>query len=181
MRSARGAALLALVLGALGAPAMAAGFALTSPAVADGARLPLANAGPGECGGGNVSLPLHWSNAPDGTKSFAVVVIDVDGGRGLGSVHWVAYGIAPQTSELAAGIGTTPSSAFVGGSNTRKMATYYGPCGRPGDQPHLYAYTVIACDIDTRALPPGLTRDALFTALAGHALTSATLVARYGR
>jgi len=93
VKSAPAGALLALVFGALGAPALAAGFALTSSAVADGARLPLANAGPGDCGGANVSLPLRWSNAPAATKSFAVVVIDVDGGRGLGSVHWVAYGI----------------------------------------------------------------------------------------
>jgi len=61
------------------------------------------------------------------------------------------------------------------------MTTYYGPCSRPGDEPHHYAYTVIACDIDTRTLPPGLTRDALFSALTGHALTSATFVVRYGR
>ena len=107
--------------------------------------------------------------------------MDIDGGRGLTSVHWVAYGIAPDATGMAAGVGTTPSAAFVGGSNTRKMATYYGPCGRVGDQLHHYAYSVIAADFDTRSLAPGLTRDALLGALDGHALGSATLVVRYGR
>ncbi len=181
MLRAAGVALLALVLAAAPFPASAAGFLVTSPAVTDGARLPAANAGPDECGGGNVSLPLHWANAPAETKSFAIVVIDLDGGRGLISIHWVAYGIGPQTTDLPAGFGTNASSAFVGGQNTRKLATYYGPCGRPGDAPHHYAYTVIACDIDTRSLAPGLTHDGLFAALAGHALTSSTLVVTYGR
>lgn len=174
-------ALIVLLVAAIAYPASAAGFTLTSPAVADGARIPTPNAGPGACLGGNVSLPLRWANAPAETKSFAVVVVDLDGAGGLLSVHWVAYGISPQTMELPAGFGTTSSTAFVGGQNTRKMTTYYGPCSRPGDAPHHYAFTVIACDIDTRTLAPGLTRDGLFAALAGHALTSSSLVVTYSR
>jgi Raf kinase inhibitor-like YbhB/YbcL family protein len=174
-------ALVVLLIAALAYPANAAGFAVASPAVADGGRIPTANAGPDACLGGNVSLPLRWMNAPPDTKSFAVVVVDLDGAGGLLSVHWVAYGISAQTAELPAGFGTVASSAFVGGQNTRKMTTYYGPCSRPGDAPHHYAFTVIACDIDTRTLPPGLTRDGLFAALAGHALTSSSLVVTYSR
>jgi Raf kinase inhibitor-like YbhB/YbcL family protein len=162
-------------------PVRAAGFDLTSPAVADGARLPLENAGPAECGGKNVSLPLRWTNAPSGTRSFAVLAIDLDGGRGLTSVHWVAYGIAPDATGLPAGIGSAASTAYVGGTNTRKLSTYFGPCSRPGDEPHHYAFTVLALDFDSRALPPGLTRDALFAVAQGHALGSASLFVRYGR
>ena len=170
----------ALALGAV-APALAAPFSLTSPAVADGARVPAANAGPDACLGQNVSLPLRWTDPPPTTKSFAVVIYDIDGRSGTGTVHWVAYGIAPETRELPAGFGTTASPAFIGGTNARNVPTYFGPCGRPGDAPHHYAFTVIACDIDTRTLSPGLTREALFAALQGHALTSATLVLTYGR
>jgi Raf kinase inhibitor-like YbhB/YbcL family protein len=171
----------ALVLGAV-APALAAPFALTSPAVADGARVPTANAGPDACLGQNVSLPLRWTDPPAETKSFAVVVYDIDGRSGAGgTVHWVAYGIAPETRELPAGFGTAASPAFIGGTNSRNQSTYFGPCGRPGDAPHHYAFTVIACDSDTRTLAPGLTRDALFAALQGHALKSSTIVLTYGR
>jgi Raf kinase inhibitor-like YbhB/YbcL family protein len=170
----------ALLLGAT-APVLAAPFTLTSPAVSDGARVPTANAGPDACLGQNVSLPLRWTDPPAATKSFAVVVYDIDGRSGTGTVHWVAYGIAPETRELPAGFGTHPSPAFIGGTNTRNVPTYFGPCGRPGDSPHHYSFTVIACDIDTRSLAPGLTRDALFAALQGHALSSATLVLTYGR
>jgi len=171
---------LALVCGAA-APALAAPFALSSSAVTDGARVPVANAGPADCLGQNVSLPMRWTDPPAATKSFAVVIYDIDGRSGTGTVHWVAYGIAPETRDLPAGFGTTASPAFIGGTNARNVQTYFGPCGRPGDAPHHYAFTVIACDMDTRTLAPGLTRDALFAALQGHALGSATLVLTYGR
>ena len=57
--------------------------------------------------GKNVSLPLRWANVPADTKSFAVVVMDIDGGRGLTSVHWVAYGIAPDATAASAGMNTS--------------------------------------------------------------------------
>jgi phosphatidylethanolamine-binding protein (PEBP) family uncharacterized protein len=71
-------------------------FTLTSAAFKDGEVVPAKYAGahPGRnCGGDNVSPQLSWSNAPEKTKSFAMVMTDPEGGRGLGSVHWVAYGI----------------------------------------------------------------------------------------
>ena len=69
-------------------------FTLSSPAFSDNAMLPLKYAGGVLCGsdsrGGNISPPLAWSSPPAGTKSFAVLMIDPDGQRGIGSVHWVA-------------------------------------------------------------------------------------------
>jgi phosphatidylethanolamine-binding protein (PEBP) family uncharacterized protein len=69
-------------------------FTLSSPAFDDNAMLPLKFAGGVLCGsdsrGGNISPPLAWSNPPAGTKSFAVLMIDPDVQRGIGSVHWVA-------------------------------------------------------------------------------------------
>ena len=54
----------------------------------------------------------RWlADPPARTKSFAVLMIDPDGRRGLGSVHWVAYGIAAARTEVKQGEGDTPSSA----------------------------------------------------------------------
>ena len=79
-------------------------FTLSSPAFSDDGMLPLKYAGGTLCGkdshGGNISPPLAWSNPPPGTKSFAVIMIDPDGRRGLGSVHWVAYGIPGRSNRL---------------------------------------------------------------------------------
>ena len=53
------------------------------------------------CVGDNVSPELSWSGAPDGTRSFALTMVDPEGRAGLGVFHWVAYGIAPSTTSFA--------------------------------------------------------------------------------
>jgi Raf kinase inhibitor-like YbhB/YbcL family protein len=161
-------------------------FALSSPAFADDAVLPLKYAGGTLCGkdsrGGNTSPPLAWINPPSGTKSFAVVMIDPDGRRGLGSVHWLAYNIPASRTALQEGEGGAPPPADVTpGKNSRGTAGYTRPCGPPADAPHHYVIDVLALDLAPGALPAGLDRDQLFAALAGHSLGPASLVVRYRR
>jgi Raf kinase inhibitor-like YbhB/YbcL family protein len=162
------------------APA-AAPFALTSPKLQDGAFLDKRFAGPDACGGDNVSLPLQWSNAPANTKSFAVILYDFEGGRGSGVVHWIAYGIAPDVTSLAEGEGTNPSPRLTGGSNMRKMATYFGPCAPATDPPHHYIYGVYALDVPKDELPGGLTRDQFLEKIKGRVLGLVSLVTPYRR
>jgi hypothetical protein len=178
---------LALALVAAGAAASAAErhFTLSSPAFRDDATLPLKYAGGALCGsdskGGNLSPSLAWSNPPAGTKSFAVLMIDPDGRRGLGSVHWVAYGIAPTRTGLTEGEGDAPSKDITGGKNSRGTLVYTGPCGPPADAPHHYVIDVIALDLAPDAVPAGLDRDQFLKAIDGHSLGPASLVARYRR
>src|SRR5205085_12099232 len=81
-------------------------LSVSSPALADNGMLAKANAASERnCGGENVSPPVGWSDAPAGTRSFAIVMTDPDGGRGLGSVHWIAYGVAPTVTSLPEGGG----------------------------------------------------------------------------
>lgn len=182
------ALVLALVLALPLAAAAAAApqlFALSSPAFADDAPLPLKYAGGSWCGagkaGGNVSPPLAWSGPPPAARSFAVVMIDPDGRRGLGSVHWVAYGIAADRTALKEGEGNGAGAALVEGRNSRGTTGYTGPCGPPADGPHHYVIDVIALDLAPDALRAGLDRDQLLQAIAGHSLGPASLVARYRR
>jgi Raf kinase inhibitor-like YbhB/YbcL family protein len=161
-------------------------FTLTSPAFTDDAVLPLKYAGGTLCAadsrGGNVSPPLAWSNPPAGTKSFAVLMIDPDGRRGLGSVHWVAYGIPATRAGLQEGAGGTAASADITeGKNSRGSLGYTGPCGPPVDGPHHYVIDVIALDLAPGDLPAGLDRDQLLKAIDGHSLRPASLVVRYRR
>ena len=160
-------------------------FTLSSPAFGDDGLLPLKYAGAMLCGkdsrGGNVSPPLAWSASPAGTKSYAVVMIDPDGRRGLGSVHWVAYGIARDRTALPEGAGNPGANAVVDGKNSRGTLGYTGPCGPPADAPHHYVIDVIALDLAPGALQPGLSRDQLLTAIVGHSLGPASLVVRYRR
>lgn len=161
-------------------------FTLSSPAFSDDGVLPIKYAGGVICGkesrGGNVSPPLSWSNPPPGTKSFAVVMIDPDGRRGLGSVHWVAYGIPAERTGLKEGEGDISAKAGItNGKNSRGMSGYSGPCGPPLDAPHHYVIDVLALDLPPGSLPAGLDRDQLLQATAGHSLGPASLVVRYRR
>jgi Raf kinase inhibitor-like YbhB/YbcL family protein len=161
-------------------------FTLSSPAFDDDAMLPLKYAGGVLCGsdsrGGNISPPLAWSSPPAGTKSFAVLMIDPDGQRGIGSVHWVAYGIPAERRELKEGEGGMPPTADItNGKNSRGAMGYTGPCGPPVDAPHHYVIDVIALDLAPDAFQPGLDRDQLLKSIAGHSLGPASLVVRYRR
>jgi hypothetical protein len=158
-------------------------FTLSSPAFKDGAQLTKKNGGVNpanpNCVGENVSPPLAWSNVPEGTKSLAIVVADPDGQNGLGSVHWVAYGIAPSLTGLAEGEGSKPSNKFVGGKGSGGKDVYSGPCPPAGTGFHHYIFTLIATNLDPKDLPPGLTREELFAKLKGHAKRGSGLVAIY--
>ena len=174
----------AIAIGGAGGAALAAdAFALTSATFKDGALLPkmAGNNLPGNanCVGRNVSPELHWSGAPEGTKSFALTMVDPEGRRGLGVNHWVAYGISAETTSLAEGEATQPTDKFVGGKSTQGVGVYSGPCTPPGS-PHHYTFVIIATDLDVKDLPPGLTLPELQEKLSGHAKAAAGLVGLYG-
>jgi Raf kinase inhibitor-like YbhB/YbcL family protein len=98
-------------------------------------------------------------------------MIDPDGQRGIGSVHWVAYGIPANRRELKEGEGGTPSTADItNGKNSRGTMGYAGPCGPPIDAPHHYVIDVIALDVAPDAFQPGLDREQLLKLIAGHSL-----------
>ena len=147
--------------------------------------LALKYAGGAQCGGGgrggDVSPPLAWSSPPAGTKSFAVLMIDPDGRRGIGSVHWVAYGIPATRTGLKEGEGGAPSQAITEGRNSRGSMRYLGPCGRLTDAPHHYVIDVLALDLAPGALQPGLDREQFLKAVDGHSLGPASLVVRFRR
>ena len=174
------AVLLAALAFCCNAAALAAEpFALTSTTFKDGAVMPkkVANnvADNANCVGGNVSPQLAWSGAPEGTRSFALTMVDPEGRRGLGTHHWVAYGIPPDVTSLAEGEASKPSDRYVGGKSTQGVGAYSGPCTPPGS-PHHYTFVVIATDLDPKELPPGLTLPELWDKLRGHAKAAAGLV-----
>jgi Raf kinase inhibitor-like YbhB/YbcL family protein len=175
-------ALVAASLCATPAARAAEPFTLTSPAYADNAPLAAKNAGDRKdnpnCVGQSISPPLQWANPPTGTQSFALLLVDPEGRLGLGVVHMVTYGIPAAVTGFAEGELSKPSDKFVGGKSTMGLPVYFGPCTPPGDW-HHYTFTLIATDLDPKALQPGMTRDELFTALTGHAKGAAGLVVRF--
>jgi Raf kinase inhibitor-like YbhB/YbcL family protein len=157
-------------------------FGLTSPAFTDNAPLATKYAGDRKdnpnCVGESISPPLKWTSPPNGTRSFALLLIDPEGRGGLGVVHMVVYGIPADVNAFAEGELSKPSDKFVGGKSTMGLPTYFGPCTPPGDW-HHYTFTLIATDLDPKALQPGMTRDELNAALAGHTKGAVGLIGRF--
>lgn len=160
-------------------------FSLTSSAFKDGTMLEKKSAGNNpknpNCIGENVSPPLSWSNPPAGTKSYALLMLDPEGRQGLGVSHWVAYGIPASVTGFAEGETSQLSDKYVGGKGTQGLGHYLGPCTPPATGMHHYTFTLIATDLDPKALPPGLTRDQLLAKLEGHTKGAAGLVGLFGR
>jgi Raf kinase inhibitor-like YbhB/YbcL family protein len=159
-------------------------FTLSSPSFKDGERLAVKNAGNNKsnpnCVGENVSPALSWSNPPEGTKSFAILMFDPEGRPPGGVSHWVAYGIPASVTGFAEGEVSKPSDKYVGGTSLMKLSNYFGPCTPPGPQ-HHYTFTLMATDLEPTALAPGLTRDEAIKALDGHVKQATGLIGTFSK
>jgi Raf kinase inhibitor-like YbhB/YbcL family protein len=152
----------ALTIAFAASAAAADPFTLTSSTFKDGQLMPrkVANTNPNNanCVGENVSPQLSWSGAPEGTRSFAILMEDPEGRGGAGVHHWVSYGIPASVTSFAEGEVSKASEKYVGGKSTQGVGNYSGPCTPPGT-PHHYTFVVIATDLDPKELPAGLTRE----------------------
>jgi hypothetical protein len=150
-------------------------FKLESGAFAEGASIPKDHS----CEGKNRAPPLHWSGAPAGAKSFALIVDDPDAPDPAAPkrvwVHWVMYNIAPTVTSLAEGISQAPAGALDGVNDWNK-AGYGGPCppiGRHRYFHRLYALDTVLPDLQNP------TKSALLQAMQGHILAQAVLMGTY--
>ena len=151
---------------------------VTSSAFAEGKPIPKKYAYRGE--GANVSPPLSWSGAPEGTKSFALLVEDPDAPsprnpRPKPWVHWVLYDIPAGVTSLAEG-----QSSGTQGKNDFGEPAYGGPMPPPGSGTHRYFFKVYALDKELK-LPAGATRDQVLAAMQGHILAQGELYGTYAR
>ncbi len=157
---------------------------LTSPTIPDNGTLAIKNACSDKqrspnCVGENISPPLTWSGVPEGTKSFVLLLFDPEGRAPAGVSHMVVYGIPASVTGFAEGELSQPSDKFVGGKSTMEKAVYFGPGTPPNTDWHHNTWTLVAADLDPKALQPGLTREELAAALKDHVKGSAGLVTRF--
>jgi Raf kinase inhibitor-like YbhB/YbcL family protein len=168
------ASIMTLALGFATAAADAAElFTLKSTTFADGKIMPkkVANSTANmpnnpNCVGANVSPQLSWSNVPDGTKSFVLLMIDPEGRGGAGVNHWVAYGIPASVTGFAEDEVSKQTDKYVGGKSTQGVAFYSGPCTPPNQMAHHYTFAPIATDLAPTELAPGLTKEEVTAKLA---------------
>ncbi len=151
-------------------------FKLRSPAFGPGGEIPVKYA----CDGSEVSPPLRWTDPPEGTKSFALTVDDLDSTSGVLG-HWLLYGIPATLRELHEGIPRQDAVPGIGsqGLNDLGAVGYSGPCPPPGPG-HRYAYTLYALDTLVSLLPRN-TRADLRKAIYGRIVERVKLIGRYKR
>jgi hypothetical protein len=137
------------------------------------------------CTGENRSPQLNWSNAPEGTKSFAVTMYDPDAPTGSGWWHWVVFDIPADTKEFPAGAGSPNGKGMpplAVQSMTDFGATGYGgPCPPPGHGPHQYIVTIYALKTAKLGLDERAGAAMVGFNLNQQMLAKASLVFYYGR
>jgi Raf kinase inhibitor-like YbhB/YbcL family protein len=158
-------------------------FTLSSPDFSEGGTIAIAQVFT-DCKGSNVSPALKWSGAPEGTKSFALLVHDPDAPTGSGWWHWLAFNIPAGTSSLAAGAGDPKKSQMpagtVQGRNDYGMSGYGGPCPPPG-KPHHYHFRLYALKVAKLEVPADASAAAISFNVRAQALGTAELTGLYGR
>lgn len=128
-------------------------FKITSRSVQEGEMFNKKNIFKG-CGGENLSPELSWSEAPKGTKSFAVTMFDPDAPTGSGWRHWLVYNISSDVMGLSEGASLSlPEGALMGKNDWGELA-YGGPCPPSGHGKHRYVITVYALDTERVDLDP---------------------------
>ena len=70
-----------------------------------------------------------------------------------------------------------PSDKYIGGTSTKRLATFGGPCPPPGS-PHHYLFQIVATDLNPMDLPFGLTLPELQEKLKGHRKGESSIVGR---
>lgn len=115
------------------------------------------------CTGKNLSPELYWENVPQGTKSFAITMYDLDAPTGSGFWHWIVFDIPLGTVELVEGAGDPsknllPPGAIQGNTDIGQPG-YVGPCPPAGQGDHQYIITLYALNTaklgpDAKATPP---------------------------
>ncbi|MDK3016435.1 YbhB/YbcL family Raf kinase inhibitor-like protein [Pseudodonghicola flavimaris] len=145
---------LALV-GAMASAAGAAPFRLSSSTIAEGVQMGRDQVFAGfGCSGGNLSPQLSWSDAPEGTKSFALSAYDPDAPTGSGWWHWSVVNIPADVTALEPGASGT--AAMPAGAreivNDYGVSSFGGACPPPGEV-HRYVFTIHALPVETLELP----------------------------
>lgn len=152
-------------------------FALTSTAFSNEEPIPPRYA----CDGSDLSPPLHWVGAPDGIKSFALVVSDSDAPNGTW-YHWAIFDLSSKLAALPEGAkgGGLRAAAREAINDFRKMG-YGGPCPPHGHGVHHYRFQLMALDVAKLALPRTATCREVEAAAKLHILATADLIGTYAR
>lgn len=132
------------------------------------------------CLGEDLSPPLDWAGAPDGTRSLALTLRDPDAPHGT-FTHWLVYALPADSLGLSEGVTPNPqlpNGAYQGTNSFGKIG-YGGPCPPPGPA-HRYVFTLYALNT-IPALAPGASIEDFLHAIDGQIADRTELTTLFGR
>lgn len=135
--------------------------------------------------GYNVSPHLKWENIPEGTKSFAITMYDIDAPSGSGWWHWLAFNIPADLTEFDTNAGditqTILPEAVVQSINDYGTKGYGGPCPPIGHGYHQYMITIHALAVEKLDLNEDTNPPIVGFNILANTIQKASLVAYYKR
>jgi Raf kinase inhibitor-like YbhB/YbcL family protein len=129
-------------------------------------------------GRGGTQPAFKFSNAPQGTVSYAIIFHDLDVAlmNGTGDVlHWLAWNIPASANGIPEG--KLPEGS-VQGNNIAGQPGYFGPGAPAGPRYHHYVFELYALNANLD-LPPTASRDDLLKAMQGKVTAKAAYVGRF--
>ena len=171
------------------AQAQNAAFTLSIDGFADGDDIPVrfSQAAERALPGGGTSPAMYWENAPAGTQSFVVNMLDLDYAPNRGTrtqVHWVVWNIPGSAMGLEE---NQPQGDMLPNGATQISATgrvYRGPGAGASGPKHHYLFEVYALDTALSVMAsddPIVTRDAVLAAMEGHVLGKSVYMGMFRR
>ncbi|MBC2857205.1 YbhB/YbcL family Raf kinase inhibitor-like protein [Cetobacterium sp. 2A] len=134
----------------------------------------------------SLSIPLQWTNPPEGTKQFALVMQDFDAIPvcGFSWIHWVAL-IPVNYTELPENASQVDVNLIQGVNSSispfrkldKKAASHFGGPAPP-DKDHTYTFTIFALDKEIK-LENGFYLNYLYKDMKNHILGIAELEGIY--
>ncbi len=151
-------------------------LSLSSTAFKEGDKIPVKYS----CDGQDISPPLAWSEPPQSTRVFALIMDDPDAPGGV-FTHWVLFNLPANIRQLGEGILAQErlQNGALQGKNDFGSIGYGGPC-LPRGTAHRYLFTLYALDraLDTE---PGASKKEVLDTIKGHILARGQLTGTYQR
>ena len=150
-------------------------FTLASSSFRNSGRIPAKFAKNAIPGGRNISPELHWKNPPAGTKSFALICIDMNP-VARRWIHWMVINIPPEANSIpenASGKRKMPGESL-------ELRNSFGDNGWGGPQPpkgtgiHKYLFFLFALDTEKISSSPANEKE-FISALKGRILAKAVI------
>ncbi|HPR64166.1 MAG TPA: YbhB/YbcL family Raf kinase inhibitor-like protein [Thermoanaerobaculia bacterium] len=150
-------------------------FVLRSTAFREGEMIPVLYT----CDGKDLAPPLSWEGAPEGTRSFTLIMDDPDAPVGTWD-HWVIFNIPHHIRAIDAATkeGKEIMASVTWGKNSWGRQDYGGPC--PPGGTHRYVFRLYALDILLN-LKPGADKKEVEAAMKENIIGETRLVGRYRR